>query len=446
MRIGITGCRVLLNNEEIISGSIVINLEAGTVEAVREGAISKKEVDLFIELTRDYLALPGFVDIHVHCRDGELAYKETIETCTEAAAAGGVVLVFDMPNTRPPLNKPEVIERRLQEASSKAKVEYRVHAGVPEGLDLSLVDEYHKIGITSIKMYPEDYSRLVEEQKLEKFLEKLRKYNILLIAHCEDLDIVREREEMFEKTFENHNKIRPEEAELIAVKSLLRACYKTGLRRVHITHVSSPRTIELILDMKSLIPDLTFDITPHHALLCQEECLEKFREKPGLCKVNPPLRDKLTRNAIFANLVEGKADCVASDHAPHTLQEKLQSYEMCPPGFPGLETTSLLLLELWRANILTIHDVIRLYSWRPARICDVMEPVISVGAPAYLTIVKVGDTYEITGSRFRSKAKFTPFENLRVSTQIVLTIVRERIAYIDENDQHVQDLVDLVKS
>jgi len=443
MKIGITGCRVLLNNEVLISGSIVIDLELGRIELVKEGSISRRDIDLLVKLTREYIALPSFVDMHVHCRDLDLAYKETIETCSESAAVGGVAVIFDMPNTRPPLNTPERIEKRLRDAAARSKVEYRLHAGVPE--DPDLIDEYYRIGVRSVKMYPEDYERLVERQLLEKFLQKLRQCDMLLIAHCEDLHIVQRQVSTLEHVFSNHNKIRPEEAEIIAVKSLLKHCYRSGVRRLHITHVSSPRTVKLILEAKSLIPELTFDVTPHHLFLCQEECLEKFRDIPGLCKVNPPLRDSKTRDELFTYLVEGSIDCVASDHAPHTLQEKLMPYDQCPPGFPGLETTSVLLLNLWRREILTLHDVVWLYSTRPSRICRVNMPVIAQDTPAYLTVIKVGEQYRISGSNFKSKAKFTPFEGLKVDVKVSLTIVRNRIAYVDSSDVRLQELLDIVK-
>ncbi len=446
MKIGLTGCKILVGNEHIISGGIVIDLASGTIESIREGSLSRTDVDILVELSRRYYVVPGFVDIHVHCRDDELSHKETIETCTEAAAAAGVVLIFDMPNTSPPLNTPERIERRLEQAESKSRVEYRIHAGVPEGLDLDLVDEYHRVGVHSIKIYPEDYERLSEKRLLEKFLEKVKKYDILLIAHCEDLDIVREKETTIERTFSNHNKIRPEEAEISAVKELLKSCYKAKVRRIHITHVSSPETIRILRNARRLIPGLSFDVTPHHLFICQEECLSSFRDRPGICKVNPPLRDYSSRNLMFSSLAKGEIECIASDHAPHTLEEKLQPYDRCPPGFPGLETTSILLLNLWRRELLSLQDVVRLYSWKPSRICNVMEPTIKPGAPAYLTVIKVGEEHRVRGNKFKSKAKYTPFEGVKVDSRIVLTVVRERVAYVDESDSRLRELKDYVKS
>jgi len=435
VKLCIRNVRLLLENGSVTHGAVLVDSDTGKILKVGKD-ISPKEADYALNLSGKYLLLPGFVDIHVHCRDFDQCHKETLHTCSEAAAAGGVVKIYDMPNTVPPLNTPDIVKRRIEEASRKCKIIYRLHAGLPE--EPEQLYEMYRIGIRSVKLYPDDIEKLIRDEKLaRKFFEKVRELNILILAHCEDPEIVRREYEKHEKKVENHNKIRPPEAEVCQVLKIISLALSYGVHRLHIVHVSTPDTVDIINRFRKYLK-ITCEVTPHHLLLTHEECIERFRETAGICKVNPPLRSSDIRKELLRRLLEGCIDCVASDHAPHSLEEKTRAYDECPPGFPGLETTSLLLLTLWRRGLLELQDVIRLYSWNPSRI--VGEPLLRIaeGEDANLVLIDTSRGDKISSQKFRSLAKYSPFDGFEVDISIVLTLCRGKLVYV--NDYYTSEI------
>ena len=354
-----------------------------------------------------YLIFPGFVDLHVHCRDLGQRDKEDWYTCTSAAAAGGVTTVFDMPNTVPPTRTKEALEAKLS-AASRAVVDYGIHLGFPKE---DLWDLARGLGIRSVKLYPEDLE-LGYDRALRMIPE-----DFLVIVHAEDSQILRGKEALASDPG-TYAFAYPPEAEVEAVRRLV-----SRKGRIHITHLSTKGALESCRGSGR-----TFDVTPHHCLLDSD----MMPELGNLGKVRPPLRPPEHRMAIMSALISGQVPAVGSDHAPHTPEEKLElMFEEAPPGFPGLETTSHLLLTLCiRDGLLRPEEVLRLYARGPSEILGLRRKgLLAPRRDLDLAVVDPRASWKVDPSSFLSKAKFSPFAGWEMRGKVVETYVRGELVY-----------------
>ncbi|ACB40013.1 amidohydrolase family protein [Pyrobaculum neutrophilum] len=345
-----------------------------------------------LQFSNRHLVLPGMVDIHVHFRGWELSYKETLEGGAAAALAGGVVAVGDMPNTRPHIRTAELYRRRMEEGS-RLPVVYRLHMGVPR--DLAELDAARP---PTVKVYPEDVAEFGWGH-VEALMRRCAGLGCAVVFHCEDPSLFRDGE-------------RPPEAELACVEKVRRLAVDTGAR-VHLTHVSLPQTVDAARGWA------TVDVTPHHLLLDRENC-----RLGGLCLVNPRLREPRQRRELLARLAAGLVDMYATDHAPHALEEKLSAAP--PPGICSLEVALPLLLSLWRRGVIALEDVVRLYSYRPARFLGVnADPTAG-----YFTVVRL-EEFAVRGEEFAGTCRHTPFEGFKAFGRVVATAVGGRVYFRD---------------
>lgn len=343
-----------------------------------------------VQFSNDYIILPGMVDIHVHFRDWELAHKETLEGGAAAALAGGVVAVGDMPNTKPHIRTAELYKKRLGEGA-RLPIVYRVHMGVP--VDLRELDRARP---PTVKVYPEDVAEFGWGH-IEALARRCAGLGCTLIFHCEDPAYFKDGE-------------RPPEAEMACVEKVRRLAWDTEAR-VHLTHVSLPQTVDIARGWA------TVDVTPHHLFLDRENC-----KLGGLCLVNPRLREPGLRKLLLARLAAGLVDIYATDHAPHTLEEKKS--DSPPPGICSLDIALSLLLSLWKRGVLTLDDVVRLYSHRPARFLNVNNDIIG----GVFTIIKL-EEFTVRGEEFAGRCKYTPFEGFRAFGVVVATAVGGKIFF-----------------
>ena len=377
--------------------------------------------------------LPGAIDIHVHLRDLEYSYKEDYFTGTSAAACGGVVLVCDMPNTKPPTNTPNNLMLKIESARSKALVDYGLYYGVPSSKNmLRDVARY----IVGFKFYPEDIFEHFNREVYSEILKLAVSNNLTLVFHAEN-------PKMF-----NYNAPpgfeRPWTSEYSAIQSILALTHSilrsesiSGVK-IHITHVSSAKSIELLVNAKRVYRDrikLTFDTTLHHLLL--DNSLYRFN--PGLYKVYPTLKTRLDNLRLYLGLLRREVDALVTDHAPHSLSEKVKPYSNALPGYPGLEIALPILLTMVDRGLLTLEDIVYYYSYSPSRILGLEGfGVISRGAYASLTIVDLKTEWRVNPDSFMSKAKYTPFNGWSLKGKPYITIVRGRIVF--ENGIVYEDL------
>jgi len=390
-----------LDGEIIENVSIIVNDE-GIIEKVVKGVTKLKTTYDFT--SNKQVILPGMVDMHVHMRDFEESYKEDFYTGTSAAAAGGVTVICDMPNTKPPINSFERLMLRDRVASEKAIVDYGLYVGVP--LTMKGTDQLEKIAV-GVKIYPKD----LKSENLRKFLARISgNKNFLTIFHAEDPDLIKDG-------------IRPLEAEILGVKKALAYVSKYNVK-AHITHVTNHIVVDYV---KSSTCGVTVDTCPHYLILSTDSVGDN-----KYFRVNPPLRSEDLRKKLFDYLREGKIDAIVTDHAPHTLEEKLG--ENPKPGFPGLETALPILLTFAVEKQIGLSDVVKLYSENPAKIIGLQKYVGSLASGKYanLVVVKLNEEYIIDSEKFFSKAKHSPFRGFKVKGKVIATFVRGRPVFIND--------------
>jgi len=349
------------------------------------------------------VVLPGLIDMHVHLRDFRLSYKEDFRTGTRAAAKGGYTVVADMPNTLPRVNTLSVLRRREALGRRRAVVDFGLYFGVPErGEELRKEIGKRCLGI---KVY------LPEEMGKETLGETLcfaARERLLVVVHAEDPSLFR-------------NGRRPPQAEAAGIRRMAEWSLREGFR-LHITHLSSSAGLEELVRWKRKLV-LSADTCPHYLLLTSRH------ERKPLARVFPPLRGPGDQTALLRGIREGEIEAVTSDHAPHSLEEKREPDG--PGGFPGLETELPLLLTLVRKGRLGLADVVRACSLNPALLLGLPAGRIERGCIGNLTVVDLEKSFRIDPSEFESKAKYSPFEGMRVTGAASCTIVRGRPVFLE---------------
>ncbi|RLG03718.1 MAG: hypothetical protein DRN61_04310 [Thaumarchaeota archaeon] len=412
---------LIIEGKAYVGGGIVeaaIGVADGKIASISNPA-NAPEADEKLVLGSGEIALPGMVDMHVHMRDFNQSHKEDWWTGTLSALRGGVTMVADMPNNDPYIDRLDRLREKLKLAESRSLVDFALYCGVPR--DLSELDDIRKLAC-GFKIYPDDY------EKLPSLASRLAED--LLVIHPEDPEVIR-RERLragASPSLESHSRIRPKSAELKAIDGIL-SLMRGKPAKLHFTHLTTRESILKVVSAKLQGTRVTCDATLHHALLTSRE----VGRLGGIAKVNPPLREKEDVEAVLRAMRWGIVDAIASDHAPHLLEEKLRkNYDEVPPGFPGLEIYLPLLLTqiLERSLPLSALD---LYSRKPAKLLGLSKGLISLGADGDLVIVEVGAERRIDASRLASKAKYSPFDGWPVKAYVKKVFIRGVLALDGEN-------------
>ncbi len=412
---------LIIEGKAYVRGKIVeaaIGVADGKIASISNPA-NAPEADEKLVLGSEEIALPGMVDMHVHMRDFNQSHKEDWRTGTLSALRGGVTMIADMPNNDPYIDRLDRLREKLKVAESKSLVDFALYCGVPR--DLSELDDIRKLAC-GFKIYPDDY------EKLPSLASRLAED--LLVIHPEDPEIIR-RERLkagASPSLESHSKIRPKAAELKAIDDIL-SLMRGKPAKLHFTHLTARESLLKVVSAKLQGTHVTCDATLHHALLTSKE----VNRLGGIAKVNPPLREREDVEAVLRAIRWRVVDAIASDHAPHALEEKLRKdYDDVPPGFPGLEIyLPLLLTQILEGNLsLSSLD---LYSRKPAELLGLSKGSISLGADGDLVIVEVGAERRIDASSFASKAKYSPFDGWLVRAQVKRVFIRGVPALDGEN-------------
>jgi len=339
--------------------------------------------------------LPGAIDSHVHFREPGMTQNEDFGTGSEAAAHGGVTCVLDMPNTVPPTITIQALREKRRLASAKSLVDFGLYAGVKPGIDVpalakeAIAFKLYMAGTTGDLLVPS-----LDQVKSE--LAAITTSNKVLAVHAED---ERLRRKDPERDLDDHLRNRNNECETSAIKKIKEAAKGC---RLHICHVSAKDSIPFVLNVSRL----TSEVTPHHLLLDKDSKIGTH------AKVNPPLRKREDRHALFKALKEGAFDIFASDHAPHTIDEKQEDFEYAPSGMPGVETMLPLLLHLVEEKHLSIDDVVRRLCVGPGEIFNIPKGKIAEGYDADLVVVDMKACAMIKADRLNSKCGWTAYEGM----------------------------------
>ncbi len=351
---------------KIIEGAIEI--EDGKIKRVKKSIENAKKIKGLI--------LPGALDLHVHFREPGFEYKEDFYSGTMSAAFGGVTFVMDMPNTKPPVDSIQVFQEKLRRVSTKANVDFSLYFMLNEDA------EFLKKVNPAFKLYMGETT----EAKSQKIMNV---DNAFVSVHAElDECIRRESNDL-----KDHDLARPEKCEVMAIKKLL------GVGKFHIAHVSSIDSVDMCK-----IGGFTCEVTPHHLFLHKDMPLGTYG------KANPPLRAKWISEMLWEELVNGRIDIVASDHAPHTIEEKEQEFAAAPSGIPEVETYVPIFLYLFKIGKIGLERLVQILMEKPAKLIGIKKGMIAEGYDADLIALNLNEVRKIRTKDLHYKCGWTPYE------------------------------------
>jgi dihydroorotase len=371
------------------------------------------------------LVLPGFVDVHVHFREPGFEYKETIESGTAAAVAGGFTSVCCMPNTNP-VNDNQSITEFILERARAAGLAHVFPIGAitkgSEGKELAEIGDLRRAGCVAIS---DDGRPVMNSLVMRRAMEYARAFDIPVVDHCEDLHLS-EGGCMNEGLVSTELGLPgiPPAAEDVMVARNLSLAELTGAR-LHLAHISTVGSVRMVREAKARGIRVTAEACPHHFALTEELA----RGYNTHAKMNPPLRTWQDVQAIKEGLRDGTIDVIATDHAPHAPQEKQQEFTEAPFGIVGLETALPLTLGLVEEGILDLETAVAKLTVRPAEAFGLAKGTLAVGADADVVLVSPHAQWEVDPARFRSKSRNTPFAGWKVKGLVTMTLVGGRIVF-----------------
>jgi dihydroorotase len=371
---------------------------------------------------------PGFLDIHVHLREPGYEHKETVATGTRAAAAGGFTAVACMANTSPVNDTRAVTDLILARARAEGVVRVYPIGAVTRGLKGTGLAELGELAEAGCVAYSDDGRPVMNSALLRHALEYAQAFGKPIVSHAEDLALA-EGGVMHEGIVATELGLRgiPAAAEEILVARDVALAELTG-QRVHIAHVSTAAAVRLVRDAKARGVPVTAEVTPHHLILTDEA----LRTYDPNAKMAPPLRPKRDVEACREALADGTLDAIATDHAPHALSDKEVELDQAANGIVGLETAvPLCLTHLVGEGVLDLPTLIARLTVGPARVLDLPGGSLTPGAPGDVTILDPDRELTIDPTRFRSKARNTPFVGWRCVGTPAMTIVGGRVVMAD---------------
>jgi len=383
---------------------------------------------------------PGFVDLHCHLRDPGFEHKETIATGTAAAAKGGFTTVCCMGNTEPPLDTPAAVDWVKQKASTEALVMVLPIGCITrrrEGRELTDMDGLARAGVVA---FSDDGDPVADPQIMHAAMTCSHGLGLPIIDHCED------------KTLSGRGVINegpvstatglvgvPPAAEEVMVDRDLTLARLTGAR-IHIAHVSTRGSVELIRRAREEGIPVTCEVTPHHLTLTEDRIWGDGKDKrlDTNARVNPPLRTRADLEALIGGLKDGVIDAIATDHAPHTAADKDCEFELAAPGMSGFETALGCLMTLVHRGEMSLGVLISRLTHDPARVIGRGGELgtLRTGAPANVVILDPEREWIVDSRSFASRGRNTPYDGWRFKGKVMATIVDGRTAYMDDALAH----------
>jgi dihydroorotase len=379
--------------------------------------------------------LPGAIDVHVHFRDPGYPDKEDWASGTAAAAFGGVTTVFDMPNTIPPTGNAEILAAKHEIAASKAYIDFGLYGLLGDGT-IEHVPALVRGGVIGFKLYMGNTFGKIPSPSTGAMLEAFEVVaptGKRISLHAETNSIMERRQERLVSAGRQdplaHIASRPA---VVAVEAVSRAAILaewTGAR-IHILHISSAEELRPLREGKERGVDITGETCPHYLLLSTDD----YQDLAGIIRVNPPVREARNHEPLWSALADGTIDLIATDHAPHTPEEKTRSDIWAVDcGFPGVETQMPLMLTEVNKGRMSICDYVRRSSFNPAKIWGLYprKGAIQLGSDADLAIVDLSREYTLTDATLQSRSKISPWNGRRVKGLPIHTLVRGRFVMKD---------------
>ncbi len=401
---------ILLKNTDI--GDIFI--QDGIIKSIGSEISSADKIYDCTALT----VLPSFLDLHTHLREPGFCAKEDIDSGLKAAAAGGYFGVLAMPNTSPAVDNEFVLEYVKNKADKAGYAKMFPIAAITQGLEGDKLTEMFKLSETGAVAFSNDGNPVFQSQTMLLAMKYAKTKNLLIISHSED-------KSLSAGGVMNEGKVSCK----LGLSGITRAAEEVGIARdiilaettgcrLHIAHVSTKGAVQLVRDAKKRGVNVSAETCPHY-FAGTEELVGKYNT---FAKVNPPLREESDRLAVIEGLKDGTIDAIATDHAPHTLEEKNREFDVAPFGISGLETAfSLSYTVLVKSGIITLKKLAELMSINPCKISGIDMPEIKIGNKANITLCDLNKKFKINPDNFFSKGKNTPFKGKEVYGKVMMT-------------------------
>ncbi|PGL69996.1 dihydroorotase [Bacillus sp. AFS055030] len=412
---------ILQENGELLSRDVlVVN---GKISVIAETIVDEDAKQ--IELDGKLLS-PGLIDVHVHLREPGGEHKETIETGTKAAARGGFTTIAAMPNTRPVPDTIEHLSALNKKIEETAVVNVLPYASITIRQAGEEQTDFEGLKENGAFAFTDDGVGVQSAEMMYKAMQKAAELNVSIVAHCEENTLI-QKGCVHEGKFSKENGLNgiPSICESVQIARDVLLAEATGCH-YHVCHISTKESVRVVRDAKRAGINVTAEVSPHHLILCEDDI-------PGLdtnFKMNPPLRSAVDREALIEGLLDGTIDMIATDHAPHTEEEKSQGMQLAPFGIVGLETAfPLLNTHFVETGKMTLQQVINFLTTKPAEVFNLNRGKIEVGAVADLTVIDLDLEEAIDSNTFLSKGRNTPFNGWNCKGWPVMTMVNGELVY-----------------
>ncbi|MCR5485595.1 MAG: dihydroorotase [Clostridiales bacterium] len=421
---------ILIKNARIIDPSGELDrkgdifLENGKI--VSSGIECDNEADTVIDAT-GLVASPGLVDMHVHTREPGYTYKDDICSVSEAAAAGGVTTIVTMPNTDPVIDSKETIEF-INEKASKALINVKIAASMTQNKENGKLTDFGKLKNAGAIAFSNDGVCLPDSNVLYEALKSASWYDVPILDHCEDASLS-------DGGIINDGIV----SAALGVKGIKTTAESAGTARdlaiansvdarIHICHVSTSSAIKYIGFAKKNGTKVTAETCPQYFMLNDELLLSQDAD----LRCNPPIRSEMDRRAVIRGIIDGTIDVIATDHAPHSAEEK-SDFTSAPNGVLGLETSLAAgITGLVKHDYITLFKLIYMMSTVPAQILGINAGTLKAGAPADIVLFDLNEKWTVDAEKLHGRAKNTPFKGMELSGKVKYTICRGEIVYCDK--------------
>lgn len=374
----------------------------------------------------DCIIIPGLTDVHVHLREPGFSYKETIKTGTAAAAHGGYTAVFSMPNLNPVPDSEENLKAQTDIIERDAKIAVYPYGAITKGEKGEELSDMEKL-CDKVKAFSDDGRGVQNAKMMRQAMEFAAEHNKIIAAHCEVNELLEGgyiHDGEYAKKH-NHRGI-CSASEYEQIKRDIKLAKETACK-YHVCHISAKESVEAIRKAKAEGVDITCETGPHYLILCDEDLQED-----GRFKMNPPLRSKEDRAALIEGIKDGTIDMIATDHAPHSAEEKSRGLEKSLMGIVGIETAfSVMYSKLVKTGVITLEKLVELMSINPSKRFG-LDCGIGDGETANLTVIDLKNEFTVDSSRFLSMGRATPFEGMRLFGKTMMTIAQGNLAYMEE--------------
>lgn len=423
---------MLLKNAKLINPKN--NFEDFSDIKIENGFISKIEKNIIPEMNEEVIDLtgkiiiPGLIDMHCHLREPGYSAKETIKTGIESAINGGYTAICPMANTNPVVDNSATLTYIINKAKEISGIGFYPICAVTKGLNNDKIVNVSELIDNGAIAFSDDGKPVENMHLLREALKYINSHNSLIISHSEDSSLAN-------GGVINEGKVSaklglkgiPNITESLAVARELEIVRSVN-GKYHFAHISAKHSVELIREAKKEGLNITAETAPHYFSLTEDDIVDYDSKY----KVNPPLRTKEDLEEIIRGLQDGTIDVIATDHAPHTVQEKLQPIQNAPMGIAGFETAlGLTLTNLVHTGRIKLIDAIRKLTYNPALILNIQnQGSIEAGKEANLTVIDLNEEWIVDASKFKSKCRISPFDKTKLKGKVKMTIIKGKIINI----------------